>query len=757
MPDPIDVLNQSLEGRYHLERELGEGGMATVYLARDTKHDRRVALKVLKSSLSTGGADRFLAEIRTTANLQHPNILPLFDSGEADGVLYYVMPFVDGETLRERLEREGSVPLEEALRIASDVAEAIHAAHEQGVIHRDIKPSNILLSRGRALVADFGIARAAELSDHGRLTQTGSSVGTAGYMSPEQASGSPEVDHRADIYSLACVMYEMLTGETPFTGPTLMAMLMKQATEPAPPVSRLFPQVSAGLERAISVALAKDSNERFASAADFAEAMTTPGRAPERDPDTGRRVVVVLPFANRSGDPDNEYFSDGLTEEVISDLARLSSLRVISRNSAMALKGTAKDTTTLARELGVSHLVTGSVRRAGQALRVTAELVEARTDTPLWSEKFTGTIEDVFGIQEQISQEIVSALEVTLTDTEETRVHERSVDDVVAYDCYLRARQEMYHWTPQAQQRAHRLVGDAMEIVGDSPLLLATAGQIQWNQVNANIVPRDQGLPKASELVGRALAVDPEHPMAIFVRGLIAGIGGRPEAALKDLYHARELRPGDANILAEMCRYSNVSGLRNHWKYIATVSQLDPLSPITPLLVSSYRWINGPHDEAAPAARRAVEMAPQASLLHVIAAWQIAEAGHRQEAVEILGRIGDQIVDHTGGDHARFLMAALEGDRDGARVHMTPTVQANLNNEFSCRIVADAYSLLGLREEALGWLRRAIDFGFIHYPCLSRDAEFLESLRAEPEFQAMMAEIKPRWEAVVEWEAGLAD
>ncbi|MFV1989009.1 MAG: protein kinase [Gemmatimonadota bacterium] len=752
----FDGLKVALADRYRIERELGEGGMATVYLAHDERHDRRVAVKVLKPELAAAlGADRFLAEIKTTANLQHPHILPLFDSGEANGFLFYVMPYVDGETLYDRLARDGHLPLEETLRIASDVAEAIQAAHEQGVIHRDIKPANILMSRGRALVADFGIARAARASNSARLTQTGSALGTAGYMSPEQAAGSSSVDHRADIYSLACMVYEMLAGEPPYPGPTLLAILMRQATEPVPSVRRLQPTVPPGLEKTISIAMAREPGDRFESAAAFAQAMLTHDAVSVSAQTPQEKTVVVLPFANRSGNAENEYFSDGLTEEVISDLARLSSLRVISRNSAMALKGTTKDTSTLARELGVSHLVTGSVRRAGQALRVTAELVEAKTDTPIWSEKYSGTVEDVFGIQEHISSEIVTALQVTLADSGELQTAERPIADVVAYDCYLRARQEMYIWTRDAQRLALRLVDQALEIVGDSPLLLATAGQIHWSQVNTNLVPAEEGLPRASELVSRALSIDPDCHLAIFVRGLVAGLRGQPEVALKDLYRANELRPGDANVLAELCRYSNVSGLPSHWKFVEQLSRIDPLTPLTPLVVSSYRWMNGPREEAAPPARRAIELAPQASMLHVIAGWQIAEAGFREEAIEILGRAGAEIVDSVDGAIARFLRCALEGNEEEALRHTSHEMEKTVGNEFARRIMADGHALLGRRDDSLRWLRSAIEAGFIHHPCLARGDVFLEALHGNPEFEKMMTDLEPRWQAVVEWEASL--
>jgi serine/threonine-protein kinase len=228
MLDPASRLNAALEGRYRIERELGEGGMATVYLADDLKHERKVALKVLKPELAAViGAERFLAEIKTTANLQHPHILPLHDSGEADGLLFYVMPYVEGESLRERLDRDRQLGVDEAVGIATKVAAALQAAHERGVIHRDIKPANILLSKGEPLISDFGIALAVSAGGAGRLTETGLSLGTPHYMSPEQATGDQSVGAATDLYALGCVLYEMLVGEPPYTGSTPQAILGK--------------------------------------------------------------------------------------------------------------------------------------------------------------------------------------------------------------------------------------------------------------------------------------------------------------------------------------------------------------------------------------------------------------------------------------------------------------------------------------------------------------------------------------------------
>src|SRR5512138_48408 len=273
----LQQLQSALAGRYRVERELGAGGMATVYLARDLRHDRDVAIKVLHPELAAAlGAERFLAEIKTTARLQHPHILPLLDSGDAGG-LYYVMPYVSGETLRSRLERERQLPVDDAVRIAREVADALAHAHAASVVHRDIKPENILLQDSHARVADFGIALAVEHASGARLTQTGLSLGTPHYMAPEQAMGERTIDARADIYSLGCVLYEMLTGEPPFTGPTAQAIVARVITDTPRPVSLQRRSVPAHVEAAVERALEKLPADRFSTATEFAAALVGTG------------------------------------------------------------------------------------------------------------------------------------------------------------------------------------------------------------------------------------------------------------------------------------------------------------------------------------------------------------------------------------------------------------------------------------------------------------------------------------------------
>src|SRR5881296_2071172 len=281
MADQLAHLKAALAARYALERELGRGGMATVYLARDLRHGRLVAIKVLRPEIAAAlGPERFLREIEVAARLTHPHILPLHDSGAAQGSLYYVMPYVESETLRERLEREGQLPLEQAVQIAREVADALSYAHSHDVVHRDIKPENILFESGHAVVSDFGIARAITATAGATLTETGIVIGTPAYMSPEQASGTDPIDGRSDVYSLGCVLYEMLAGEPPYTGPSAQIVISKRLTDPVPSVRRLREGIPGAIDAAVSRALAKAAADRFATAALFAEALAAPPAIP---------------------------------------------------------------------------------------------------------------------------------------------------------------------------------------------------------------------------------------------------------------------------------------------------------------------------------------------------------------------------------------------------------------------------------------------------------------------------------------------
>ncbi len=496
MADPIAGLREGLRDRYEFERELGRGGMATVFLARDLKHDRPVALKVLHPELaSTLGPDRFQREIRLAARLQHPHILTVLDSGEANGRLWFTMPFVDGESLRDRLRRERQLPVDDAIRIAREGAQALQYAHDQGVIHRDIKPENLLLTRdGNTLVADFGIARALGAVGDDRLTETGLAIGTPAYMSPEQAAGDKGLDARTDVYSLAAVLYEMLAGEAPYTGATTQALVVKRLTEPPPSVRAVRSNVPEATDAAIRKALSSVPADRFASTAEFARALTPTattvaasavapaaprpataearagarrsrlprsaailvlgfvlglgvlfgwlrrhGAEPGRE---GVKTLAVLPFENL-GRPDDEYFADGVTDAVRGKLTSLAGLQVTASNSSAEYKRSTKSPQQIARDLGVDYLLVGKVRwekspDGTSRVQVSPELIQAASGAAKWQQPFDATITDVFQVQADIAGKVAQALDVALGATERQTLTRKPTADLGAYDAFLK-------------------------------------------------------------------------------------------------------------------------------------------------------------------------------------------------------------------------------------------------------------------------------------------------------------------------------
>jgi eukaryotic-like serine/threonine-protein kinase len=475
LSDPLIQLTAVLADRYQIERELGHGGMATVYLARDLKHHRAVAIKVLRPELAhVVGPERFLREIEIAARLQHPLILPVFDSGaevsedkSAGQVLWYAMPFIAGESLRDRINRERQLSVDEAVRIAGEVAQGLACAHAQAVVHRDIKPENILLSDSHAIIADFGIARALDATVSARLTETGLALGTPAYMSPEQAAAEAGIDGRSDIYAVGCVLYEMLAGQPPFTGSTAQSIRARHAVDPVPSLRSVRATVSRGLEEVIRRALAKVPADRFATADDFASALRS-GRAADRSGRRARgpllgvgivaatavmfltiirnsgngaprstgeasiRSLAVQPFSNLTGDTAQLYLAQGLTDQLVTSLAQVNALRVIN------VKGR-EVTAQLVKQLGLDAVLTGSLQRAGNAVHISVDLSSVPNGQALWAQGYDGELSKILDLQAQVAKSVASKIGASMTPQESAKLTaERPAVNPAAYEAYVR-------------------------------------------------------------------------------------------------------------------------------------------------------------------------------------------------------------------------------------------------------------------------------------------------------------------------------
>src|SRR5262245_50272365 len=594
-------IRSALADRYRIERELGRGGMATVYLAHDLRHDRPVALKVLLPELAAVlGPERFQREIRLAARLQHPHILTVHDSGEAAGQLWFTMPYVEGESLRDRPKRERQLPIDDATRIAIEAARALDYAHHHGVIHRDIKPENLLLTEdGSTLVADFGIARALG-GEEGGLTQTGMAVGTPAYMSPEQAAGEKTLDARTDIYSLASVLYEMLAGEAPFMGPTAQAIVARRLTEAPPSVRVARASVPEGVDAAIKKALAPVPADRFSGAAQFSQALQSsaasalrpprassgsPAPAPSRrrrvplaavtlilgliiglgvlfawrrgkgeSPSGSERRIAVLPFENL-GDSADAYFADGVTDAVRGKLTGLPGMRVTGSNSSRQYRNTDKTPQQIGRELGVDYLLIGKVRWAKSAdgtsrVQVSPELIDVVTADAKWQQPFDASLTDVFKVQADVAGQVAQALDVAIGARQEQVLAERPTGNLAAYDAYLKGQAARAQGgIPTFLRQAIAYHEQAVAL--DSGFIAAWAALSEASSLLYAVgTPTAPVADRGRSAARRAIALDPQRPEGYRAMGqYYRFVEGTPAPAAEQFAIGLKLAPDDADLL----------------------------------------------------------------------------------------------------------------------------------------------------------------------------------------------------------------
>jgi len=747
MPAVPEQLRAAVAERYRIEEEIGRGGMASVYLAEDLRHGRKVAIKVLLPGPGHSyEPQRFLREIRIAARLSHPQILPVHDSGECDGLLYFVMPYAGCESLRDRLHREGQLPIDAALRITRAVGAALGYAHRHHVIHRDIKPENILLQEGEPVVADFGVATAMSAAggDNVYITDRGFAVGTPAYMSPEQASAERELDGRSDLYSLACVLYEMLAGQPPFAGSSARATMARHAIEPPVPIRSLRPTVPLGVELALQRAMAKSPSDRFATMAEFCDALLVP--APTATPMIGaadQRSIAVLPFVNSSADPENEYFSDGMTDELITALSKVEGLQVASRTSVFALKSLREDVRTLGSRLNVATVLDGTVRKAGNRIRITVQLSRVSDGRLLWSERYDREMSDVFAIQDEIAGTIVRTLRATLLGDLGDPTPVRYTANVKAYSLYLKGR---FCWNRRTQEGIREGIQYFEQAIAEDPeYALAYSGLADSYALDLDYkgAPVFEGMERAKAEAVKAIALDESLAEAHTSLGWVTFIYDWDWAGAEQQFRrAVELNPRYSTarqwyswFLAAMGRFEE------SLEHGRMAVELDPASVSIRRSMGWLQYYARQYDAALDNLRRGLAMNPtaeethrllglvymqQGSLDEATAAFKEALANSPNDTMALAG-LGHVAVRRGRVDEARTILGELEAR--GRSRYVSPVAQAQL------------YVSLGQRDRAFEWMDKAYQDrrGWLAYLKIE---PLLDSIRDDARFQRMLERMR---------------
>ncbi|MBI4549052.1 MAG: protein kinase [Ignavibacteriae bacterium] len=695
---------------YKILEKLGEGGMGVVYKAQDTKLDRLVALKFLPPHFGTDEEEkqRFIHEAKAASALDHPNICTIHEVNETDeGQMFIAMAYYEGETLKKKIS-QGAVKPKEALDIAVQVAQGLSKAHNRGIVHRDMKPANIIITEdGVTKIVDFGLAK---LAGQTRITKTGTTVGTAAYMSPEQAAGEA-VDHRTDIWSLGVILYEMLTGKLPFKADHEAALMYLIVNEEPPSPSALDRRIAHQVDSVVMKILQKDRTLRYQSMKEVLKALQEARIRMEAAEQTGKtKTIAVLPFENISPEKEDDYFIDGLTEELIVNLSKLKEIQVISRTTSMQYKGTKKDTKTIGGELGTRYILEGSVRKFQDNLRITAQLIDVETDAHLWAETYKGKLADVFDIQEQVSRQIVEALMVKLTPTENVVLTKRSTLNPEAYDCYLRARNFQDQSTKKSFQFAIQLFQKAIELDPRYADAYASLGQtfaLMYERFDRNT----SWLDKAIDASLKAIMYDASLSDAYASLGLAYFNKKMIDEALTAVRKAIELDPNNFNGYWILGRIYHITDRdREAIDYLTKALTLNPdFHTVYGDLILIYERLGNiaKHNEMLEKALafypRYLSQHPDDARAAIYYAIGLARAKRNEEAKQQAAR-------------------AIELSPDD------PLMMYN---------TACFYAQLGEKAVAIDTLKGAVRAGFEYYEWIKRDPD-LNSIRNEPEYIELM-------------------
>jgi TolB-like protein/Flp pilus assembly protein TadD len=725
---------------YKIVSKLGEGGMGVVYKAEDTKLHRFVALKFLPPHASHDQArERFVHEAQAASSLEHPNICAIHEIDETpEGQVFIVMPCYEGESLQAKLER-GPLEFGEAVDIAIQVASGLSKAHEKGIVHRDIKPGNIFMtSDGLAKIVDFGLAKR---SGRTKLTRTGTSPGTVSYMSPEQLKGG-DVDHRSDIWALGVVLFEMITGETPFRGEYEQAMGYAILNEDPKPLRTLRPDVPVEMERIIEKTLSKDPSGRYQKSSELIAALQALKKRIESSPlDGGASAaeegpsIAVLPFANLSADKENEYFSDGLAEDIIDALTQLPGLRVMARTSAFAFRDKEVDVREIGARLNVEHILEGSVRRVGNRLRVTAQLVKASDGYHLWSERFDREMTDVFAIQDEISQAIVEKLRLRLAG--DRPLVKRYTENLAAYDLCLKARYHLLKMTEEGRDAGRRYCEQAIAL--DSSYALAyvvLAESHLWSAFWGFVDPRE-AYPRAKSAALEALRLDDAIADAHLTLGTVLGSGEFDwEGAGREFRRALELSPSSAVVRYDyawcyaMWFLLPLGRVEQALAEMRRALELDPLDPFYNAILGYLLHTLGQFEPAVAQLKHAIDLDPAFFVPYWFLAGIYAYNGRPEEAVTAAEKANE-----LSGNHA--LTLGLLGDCYGqsGRTADARRVLEELNARRRTAYVPSAafswaYAGVGELEKSLEWVAGGVE---------ERDPTLVTALKSAPGFGRLRA------------------